>query len=374
MKIEQRNIAVQDIFYGYVDKDDDGVFAYGGRLTIRPPYQREFVYDDKQQKAVIDTVLKGYPLNVMYWVKTGEDQYEILDGQQRTLSVMRYLSHDFQIVDDDGQAYYCDALPDQRYEALLQYRFLIYVCEGTDAEKLEWFNIVNISGVALTPQELRNSVYTGRWLSDAKLHFSKRDCVAKRIGDRYITGDPNRQELLEKAIEGISELQGIGSVDKYMTRHRSDDNAKELWEYYQNVIEWIEKVFPTYHKNMKGLDWLHYYNIYHNNDYAILNEEVDKLMEDDEVGRKSGIYQYLLAKYAHEPEPNAEKYLNLKSFDTYAKKYAYDRQNGCCANCNTHYDRKEMEAVRIVPWSEGGVAQKENCKLLCKSCYNLLQA
>ena len=176
MKIEPKQIKVRDVFDSYVDNGDDGVFAYGGRLAIRPPYQREFVYNDEQAEAVIQTVLKGFPLNVMYWVRVENDRYEVLDGQQRTLSVMQYLKHKFSIA-LDGKKYYWDALPDDKYNAIMNYEFMVYICEGEESEKLDWFRVVNIAGEKLTEQELRNSVYTGKWLSDAKRYFSKRNCA-----------------------------------------------------------------------------------------------------------------------------------------------------------------------------------------------------
>ena len=224
MKIEPKSIKVRDVFESYVDNGDDGVFAYGGRLAIRPPYQREFVYDQKQAEAVMHTVLKGFPLNVMYWVKTGDEQYEVLDGQQRTLSVMQYLKHQFPIT-IDGKKFYWDALPDDKYNAIMDYDFMVYICEGTDSEKLDWFTVVNIAGEKLTEQEIRNISYTGEWLSDAKLHFSKRNCAAKGLSDKYITGDPNRQELLEKVLKGICEYQQIKDITEYMALHKSDADA-----------------------------------------------------------------------------------------------------------------------------------------------------
>ena len=252
VKIEPKQIKVREVFECYADNGDDGVFAYGGRLAIRPPYQREFVYDNEQAEAVIQTVLKGFPLNVMYWVKVGSDRYEVLDGQQRTLSVMQYLKHKFSIA-LDGRKYYWDALPDDKYNAIMNYEFMVYICEGEESEKLEWFRVVNIAGEKLTEQELRNSVYTGEWLSDAKRYFSKRNCAAKLLADKYITGDPNRQELLEKALRGICEYQSISEITEYMARHKSDADADELWQYFQDVIHWSEKIFPKYFSDMKGL-------------------------------------------------------------------------------------------------------------------------
>lgn len=244
MRIEPTRIKVKDIFDNYVDKGDDGVFAYGGKLAIRPPYQREYVYNDDQAEAVIHTVLKGFPLNVMYWVKIGKDQYEVLDGQQRTLSVMKFLDHKFE-VKINGCSCYWDSLPDDKYEDLMNYEFMVYICEGSESEKLEWFRVVNIAGVKLSDQELRNSVYTGEWLSDAKRYFSKRNCAAKGLSDRYIKGDPNRQELLEKALKGICEYQGLKDITEYMSSHKSDADADELWQYFQDAIHWVEKYSPS---------------------------------------------------------------------------------------------------------------------------------
>lgn len=250
MRIEPKRIKVRAVLENYVDNGDDGVFAYGGRLAIRPPYQREFIYNDEQAEAVIQTVLKGFPLNVMYWVKVEDDRYEVLDGQQRTLSVMQYLKHKFSIA-LDGKKYYWDALPDDKYNAIMNYEFMVYICEGEESEKLDWFRVVNIAGEKLTDQELRNSVYTGKWLSDAKLYFSKRNCAAKLMSDKYITGDPNRQELLEKALRGICEYQNISEVTEYMAQHKSDEDADELWQYFQDVVHWVEKIFPKYFSDMK---------------------------------------------------------------------------------------------------------------------------
>lgn len=368
MNIDPVSIKVSDIFDGYVDNGDDGVFAYGGKLAVRPAYQREFVYDQEQEESVIHTVLNGFPLNVMYWVKVGDDSYEVLDGQQRTLSVMQYLKHKFQIT-IDGKNYYWDSLPDDKYNAIMDYEFKIYICEGTESEKLAWFKVVNIGGAKLTDQELRNSVYTGEWLSDAKMHFSKRNCAAKGLADRYITGDPNRQELLEKALKGICEYQNIQNITEYMALHKSDKDADELWQYFQDVIHWVEKIFPKYYKDMKGLDWCHLYNKYHNNSYNSneLSKEVKRLHEDDEVQKTKGIYEYLLCR---EKDPFAGRFLNLRAFDKRDKMAAYSRQDGICPICKQHFEFDDMEGDHIKPWSKGGHTIQENCQMLCKDCNN----
>lgn len=366
MEITPVAIKVKNIIEGYIDKGDDGVFAYDGKLAIRPPYQREFVYDSKQAEMVIHTALKNYPLNVMYWVKVEENKYEVLDGQQRTLSIMHYLTHKFPIK-LDGQTMYWDSLPEDKYKKLMDYEFMIYICEGTESEKLEWFNTVNIAGEELTPQELRNSVYTGPWLSNAKRYFSKRNCAAKGLSDRYIIGDPNRQELLEKALKGICEYQGIKDITEYMAEHKSDNDADELWQYFQDVIRWVEKIFPTYFPDMKGLDWCHLYNVYHKNSYnsSVMSCEVKRLHEDEDVQKTKGIYEYLLSK---ELDPFAGRLLNLRTFEKRDKIAAYSKQNGVCPICRQHFEYDEMEGDHIKPWSKGGHTSPENCQMLCKDC------
>ena len=366
MKIEPKQIKVREVFDSYADNGDDGVFAYGGRLAIRPPYQREFVYNNEQAEAVIQTVLKGFPLNVMYWVRIGNDSYEVLDGQQRTLSVMQYLKHQFSIT-LDGKKYYWDALPDDKYNAIMNYEFMVYICEGEESEKLEWFKVVNIAGEKLSDQELRNSVYTGDWLSDAKRHFSKRNCAAKLMSDKYITGDPNRQELLEKALKGICEHQGIKEITEYMAQHKSDADADELWQYFQDVIHWVEKIFPKYFSDMKGLDWCHLYNTYHDRIYnsSVMGAEVKRLHEDDEVQKTKGIYEFLLCR---DTDPFAGRLLNLRAFDKRDKMAAYSRQNGRCAVCGEPFEYEEMEGDHIKPWSKGGQTTPDNCQMLCKPC------
>ena len=379
MNIKLFNIKVKDIFNGFVDKGEDGVFAYGGKLTIRPPYQREFVYDLKQQEAVLHTVLKKFPLNTMYWVKTNDDhpidegwapaptdEFEVLDGQQRTLSVMQFLKHKLQI-NVDGKAYYEDSLPDDLYKNLLDYDFMIYICEGAESEKLEWFKIVNVAGEELTPQELRNSVYTGAWLSDAKRHFSKSNCAAKGLSDKYITGTPIRQELLEKALKGIVEFKDLDKIEDYMAAHKSDADADELWQYFQDVIHWVEKIFPKYDKSMKGVDWCHLYNKYHGKTYnsTTMTTEVTKLLADEEVENKKGIYEYLLSK---DSDPYAGKHLQLRAFSERDKRAAYAAQGGICPICHKHFEYEQMEGDHKKPWSKGGLTVYDNLQMLCKDC------
>ena len=366
MRIKQKTVKVKEVFVNYIDKGEDGVFAYEGKLTIRPAYQREFVYNTGQAEAVIHTILKGFPLNIMYWVKIGDEQYEVLDGQQRTLSVMQYLEHKFPITLDEKK-YYWDALPDDKYDTIMNYEFMVYVCEGNESEKLDWFKVVNIAGEKLTDQELRNSVYTGTWLSDAKRYFSKRNCAAKGLADKYIKGDPIRQELLEIALKGICNFQGINDITEYMAAHKSDNDADELWQYFQDVIRWAEKIFPTYYQDMKGIDWCYLFNKYHLNSYnsSVMNSEVKRLHEDEDVQKTKGIYEYLLSK---EKDPFAGRLLNIRAFDKRDKMAVYSKQNGICPICKQFFQFDEMEGDHIKPWSKGGHTRLDNCQMLCKDC------
>lgn len=369
MKIELHEIAVKDVFDGYKDCDaDNGVVGYGGKLDIRPKYQRNFVYKPEQAKAVLNTVLHDFPLNVMYWV-VNDDGYEVLDGQQRTLSIMQYLDHQYPIT-WDGQTMYYDALPDDLYDRIMNYKLMVYFCKGTDSEKLAWFRTVNISGEKLTDQELRNITYTGPWLSDAKRHFSKRGCVAAKVADRYVKGDPNRQELLEKALEWISGSKGM-TITEYMAKHKSDDDADELWQYWQKVINWVQMTFPTYYKEMKGIDWGSLYNKYHEHDYnaSKIDKDIANLVDDDEIKEKKGIWQHELAVNSN--EAGATKYLNLRGFPKDMMRKKLKEQGGHCPMCvkegnDKVYKLSEMEGDHITPWSQGGKTEYDNLQMLCK--------
>lgn len=369
MEIELKQIPVKDVFDGYADNGEDGVVGYKGSLNIRPPFQRNFVYDLPEAKAVINTVLHGFPLNVMYWVVNDGAKYEVLDGQQRTLSIMQFLDHKFPI-EWDGQTMYVDSLPNDLYDVLVNYKLMVYWCKGTDSEKLSWFKTVNIAGEKLTSQELRNIAYVGPWLSDAKRHFSKRGCVASKVSEQYVKGDPNRQELLEKALTWIAEAQST-TIDGYMAQHKSDEDADELWQYWQSVMDWIGRTFPSYYREMKGLDWGHLYNQYHENTYnsTKINNDIAELIDDDEIKKKKGIWQYELAVNAG--EAGATKYLNLRGFDKDMMRKKLKEQEGHCPMCldegnDKVYTLSEMEGDHITPWSKGGKTEYDNLQMLCK--------
>lgn len=364
MKIELRKVTVRELTAGYMDNEEGGVRGLGGKLDIRPPYQREFIYDDKKRDAVIDTVRKGFPLNVMYWARREDDAevpYEVMDGQQRTISVCQYVNGDFPFF-----FRFFDNLTKEEQDEILDYELQVYVCSGSDKEKLDWFRTINIAGERLTDQELRNAVFAGPWLADAKRHFSKTGCAAYGLGSNFVNGSPIRQDYLETALRWIAaSLTKDGhteSIEGYMAKHQHDQNANALWMYFRAVIEWVQLTFPKYRKEMKGLDWGGLYDRFHEArlDTDVLETEIADLMQDDDVTSKKGIYPYVLTR--------DERYLNIRQFTPKMKREAYERQHGVCPRCGDghHYELDEMEADHITPWSEGGPTTADNCQMLCR--------
>lgn len=353
MKIDLKEITIRELTDGFKDNDEAGVVGYGGKLDIRPPYQREFIYNDKQRDAVINTVTKEFPLNVMYWAVREDGGFEIIDGQQRTISVCQYKAGDFSI---NGLAFH--NLPIDKQEQILNYKLTVYQCSGTDSEKLDWFRTINIAGEKLTDQELRNAVYSGIWGTDAKRYFSKSGCVAYQIGSNYLNGSPIRQDYLETAIKWISN----GKIEEYMSEHQHDQNAAALWRYFQDVITWVETTFTQKRKFMKGVDWGTLYNKYKDEQYNTkeIEKEIEKLILDDDVTKKSGIYPYILT--------HDEKYLSIRAFSDTERQKVYEKQKGICKKCEEHFEIEEMEADHITPWHEGGKTIEENCQMLCKEC------
>lgn len=358
MKIKLTEITVGEVANGYRDDALEGCVGYNGKLNIRPAYQREFIYKEKERNAVVNTVRHGFPLNVMYWNKVtepnGEEHYEILDGQQRTISICQFVNNEFSV---DYQ--YMHTLTKEEQEQILNYPLMIYVCEGTEQEKLEWFKTINIAGEELTKQELRNAIYVGPWLTDAKRHFSRPQNPAKDIAGKLLSGQPIRQDYLEKALEWICDAQNK-DIREYMAYHQQDKNCNELWLYFNNVITWVNTLFPKYRKGMKGIKWGILYNKCKENTYdsTELENQVSNLMMDDEVTAKKGIYPYLLT--------NDEKYLSLRSFTKSQKREKYEEQNGICPICGKHFEIDEMEGDHITPWSEGGKTELDNLQMLCK--------
>lgn len=357
MDIMLHEIPVRDVVNGYVDSAENGVTGYNGRLNIRPAFQREFIYKDKQRDEVIRTIRKKFPLNVMYWVKSDDGNFEVLDGQQRTISICQYVTGDFSI---DHMTF--GNLTDTERQQILDYHLMIYICEGTDKEKLDWFRIINIAGEQLTAQELRNAIYTGEWLTDAKKYFSKTQCPAYQIAGDYLSGSAIRQNYLETAIKWIATRDGI-EIEDYMSKHQHDTNCNELWLYFQNVINWVQVTFPKYRKKlMQGLDWGIYFNKYGTKSYdpKQLESRIAELLDDEDISNQKGIYEYLL--------DGQERHLSVRAFSDKMARTAYERQKGICPDCKKHFQIEEMQADHITPWSKGGRTIPENCKMRCAEC------
>lgn len=366
MTIKQIEVTVGDIARGYINNEEQGIRGYGGQLDIRPPYQREFIYNENEQQAVISTVLKGYPLNVMYWVRRSEDAecpYEVMDGQQRTLSLCEYVDGKFAY---DFKNFFNQ--PADIQKLILDYPLTIYLCEGEPSEKLEWFKTINIAGKPLNEQEINNAVYAGPFVTDAKRHFSKSNCGAYRLGKDLVNGTPIRQEFLKKALEWMAEHETREgkpqSVVGYMAEHQHDPNANNLWTYFQNVLNWTITNFDLkkFKKIMKGLNWALYYDKYHSTtlDTADLASRISKLILDSDVQKQVGIIPYVLT--------GDERHLDLRGFPEDIKLAVWEKQHHICPSCQKEFDYEFMEGDHITPWREGGRTVIENCQMLCREC------
>ena len=400
MSINLTQIKLRDLFEGYTNSDEDGVVGYNGRLDIRPKYQREFIYGEKEQLAVIETVKKGFPLNTMYWAvardeqgnkildANGNDTYELMDGQQRTISCCEFLNN--HLVVNFQKFFNIQRSTPELADQILDYELSVYICDGTVADKLAWFKTINIAGKPLTEQELLNAQYVGEWLTKAKEYFSKTGCNAaelmvirgKKASD-YINGSPIRQDYFSTVLQWIADYQGLtpraDEGDTYMANHQGDDTATEIKNYYVAVMEWVGSKFKAYRKEMKGLPWGYWYNKYQRGELANniitktadeIEAEIVRLIGDEEVETVKGIYEYIIT--------GEEKYLSLRQFDNKIKRRVYEAQNHKCPYCDqrigghtyaqgvTEYDYKEMEGDHIVPWSQGGKTEENNCQMLCK--------
>lgn len=373
MQITETKIKVSDLCKNYKDDGDGGVFGYDGKLTIRPAFQREFIYKDKQRDAVIETVRKGFPLNVMYWSKSGNDTYEVLDGQQRTISLGQYINGDYSIKMNGNDRHFFN-LTDTEKKQILDYELTVYVCEGSEEEKLEWFRVINIAGEVLTNQELLNATYAGTWLSDAKNYFSKRNCVAGRMAEGFIKGNPIRQDYLEKVLNWIVDRDGLTSISKYMAIHQHDADANDLWLYFQTVINWAKMMFPDMDRKLtEGQEWGLLYNKYKDKAYNTnaLKTDIKRLLEDEDVTKQSGIIPYVLS----DRTKHDEKYLSIRAFSEQMKRRVWEKQGHKCPMCQkngieTEYKFEDMQGDHIIAWSKGGKTVEDNLQMLCARCNN----
>lgn len=357
MNIDLKEITVKELAKGFEDNEEKGVVAFSGKLDVRPPYQREFIYGSKQRDAVIDTLSRDFPLNVMYWAVRESGDFEIIDGQQRTISICQFVEGEFalQVFRQEKKRYFHNLKPDEK-QRILDYKLMVYLCSGTDSEKLEWFRTINIAGMKLTEQELRNAVYAGSWVSDAKRYFSKNGCPAYEIASGYLKGTPIRQDYLETVIDWISDAD----IEGYMAKQQHKPKAKDLWIYFERVISWIKATFPNYRSPMKTVPWGRLYNQFSSEklDAEELEARVSALMKDEDVEQKKGIYSYVL--------DGKEKHLNIRQFSPNMRREAFERQKGKCPDCREVFKIEDMEADHIKPWHLGGKTIAENCQMLCK--------
>ncbi len=375
MIINMMKLPIRDLIQGYSEDDfTSRVRAWGGKLDVRPEYQREFVYADDKRDAVINTIMKNFPLNIMYFVDRKDGTYEVLDGQQRIISICRYATNKFSVKIPAATGGYNTVnypnLFDEDRDRFLDYELQVYICEGTDKEKLEWFEIINIAGETLANQEIRNAIYHSAWLTDAKSAFSRRNCAAYKNYGKYLNGDYIRQAFLETAFRWAADADGIvgkDAVEQYMQLHRNDKNADALWKYFEDVFTWVRDVFgKNIDPSMKGVQWGLLYNQHRNDnlDPTYMQKRVKELLADKEVGKRTGIYQYLLEG----EKTDAEKYLSLRQFDKDDMAAKYHEQGGLCAICGKPFDQKDMHGDHIIPWSKGGKTTYDNLQMLCVPC------
>lgn len=356
MKIDLKEVTIAELTQDYADNEELGVVAFSGQLDVRPKYQREFIYKPEQRDAVINTITRDFPLNVMYWAVQGKDQFEVIDGQQRTISICQFVEGDYAVkVGSVEQPRYFHNLQADEQQQILDYKLMVYLCKGNDSEKLEWFRTINIAGEKLTPQELRNAVYSGTWVTDAKRYFSKTGCPAYGIASDYMSGSPIRQVYLETAIDWIND----GDIEGYMAKQQNKPNANELWLYFKRVIEWVAVTFPNKRKEMQTVNWGVLFNAFKDQelDPVQLETQVATLMADEDVTKKKGIYSFVL--------DGKERHLNIRDFSANQRREAYESQKGVCPTCGKHFALEDMHADHITPWSKGGKTEAKNCRMLC---------
>lgn len=372
------DITVKDICDGFVynELEGKGLFGLSGKLTIQPEYQRNYIYaDGKRDVAVINSILKGYPLGLIYFNKVNNDKLEVLDGQQRITSFGRFVTGKFAIIDENGMQQYFGGIASDKQELILNTKLLIYECEGTESEIKEWFKTINIAGVPLNNQELLNAVYSGPFVTLGKEEFSNSQNANIQKWSAYVSGSANRQEFLERALDWVSK----GNIGDYMSKHRFDTNINELKTYFNSVIDWVSTVFTDVESEMRGLEWGRLYETYKKQPYSPqkVSEQVKTLYADPYVKNRKGIFEYILGGSTD------TKLLEVRVFDEATKKSVYSIQTAeaekksisNCPLCALGHDSNktkiwklaEMDADHVTAWSKGGATDTKNCEMLCKS-------
>lgn len=372
------NITVEDICDGFVynELEGKGLFGLSGKLTIQPEYQRNYIYaDGKKDVAVIESVLKGYPLGLIYFNKVSDDNLEVLDGQQRITSLGRFVTNKFAVRDENGMEQYFGGIAKDKQDKILKTQLLIYECEGEESEIKEWFKTINIAGVPLNSQELLNAVYSGPFVTLLKQEFSNSQNSNIQKWSAYIRGNVNRQEFLERALEWVSK----NNIGEYMSKHRNENNITGVKTYFTSVIDWVSSVFKDVESEMCGLEWGRLYEEYHNKSYNPnkVSENVKELYSDPYVKNRKGVFEFILGNMEN------TKLLDIRVFDEATKKSVYGKQTkiakdksvsncplcavGNNANKNRIYKISEMDADHVTAWSKGGKTDIENCEMLCKT-------
>ena len=372
------DITIKDITTGFVynELEGKGLFGLSGKLTIQPEYQRNYIYaDGKRDVAVIDSILKGYPLGLIYFNKITDDNLEVLDGQQRITSIGRFITGKFAIKDNNGLQQYFSGLALDKQALIMQTKLLIYECEGGESEIKEWFQTINIAGIALNNQELLNAVYSGTFTTLAKSELSNKQNANINKWSAYISGSVDRQDYLARALDWVS----AGNIGEYMSQHRSDTNINELKTYFNTVIDWVSSVFENVESEMKGLEWARLYRQYHNKAYSPeqVSSEVKELYGDPNIKNRKGVFEYILGGCTD------TKLLEIRLFDDSTKKSIYTLQTeqakvegisncplctmGNDSNQTKIWNLSEMDADHVTAWSKGGLTTANNCQMLCKT-------
>jgi hypothetical protein len=374
----ETDITIREIIEGfeYNELEGKGLFGLSGKLTIQPEYQRNYIYaDGKKDVAVIDSILKGYPIGVLYFNKVNNDKYEVLDGQQRITSIGRFIEGKFAVKDANDHEQYYSGMSEEQRKLILDKELLIYICEGEEQEMMKWFETINIAGVPLKLQEIRNAVYHGPFVTKAKQVFSNSQDANVQKWSAYVAGDVKRQDFLETALSWVSG----GRIDAYMSKHRNDDNVIELKDHFDKVVDWVSSIFTEVHSEMRGLEWDRMYKKYGDKSYGteVVAKQVKDLYTSYEVRRKKGIFEYILGGMKD------TTLLEIRIFEPSTIKTAYALQTSlakakgisncpvCATGNNSNKDRiyklSEMDADHVSAWSKGGATSAENCEMLCKT-------